>query len=215
MKQVYFMPGLAASELIFENIKLPQDQFEVHLMHWIIPEKKESLENYCARLLDQITHHNPVLVGVSFGGIVVQEISKQIAVEKLIIISSVKSSKEFPRRMRFSKTTGMHKILPTGLVVSLESLLKYSFGIAPKRLELYQKYLSMNDKRYLDWALDTIVNWQQEEPLDGIIHIHGDKDPVFPIKYINNCTVVDNGTHIMIINRFRWFNEKLPDIILS
>ena len=27
---VYFMPGLAASPTIFENIKLPEDQFEMH-----------------------------------------------------------------------------------------------------------------------------------------------------------------------------------------
>lgn len=215
MKQVYFMPGMAASDLIFENINLPVDQFQMHFMHWIIPEKKESLSDYCTRLLEQISHENPILIGVSFGGIIVQEIAKQIDIDQLIIISSVKSNQEFPRRMRFSQRTGFHKILPTGLVVSFETLLKYSFGIAPKRLELYQKYLSMNDKRYLDWALDTIVNWDQEEPLDKIIHIHGDEDPVFPIKYIENCTVIEKGTHIMIINRFRWFNENLPKIILS
>jgi len=93
--------------------------------------------------------------------------------------------------------------------------LKYSFGIAPKRLELYQKYLSVNDKRYLDWALDTIMNWDQEKPIENIVHIHGNQDPVFPIKYIENCMVIEKGTHIMIINRFRWFNENLPKIILS
>lgn len=215
MKQIYFMPGMAASDLIFENIKLPTDQFEVHFMHWIIPEKNEPLTSYCSRLIEQIAHNNPVLIGVSFGGIIVQEIARQIDIDKLIIISSVKTSNEFPRRMRFSKMTGFHKLLPTSLVVEIETLLNYSFGIAPKRLELYQKYLSVNDKRYLDWALDTIINWQQDESRDDIIHIHGDKDPVFPIKYIKNCTVVENGTHIMIINRFKWFNEKLPEIILS
>lgn len=215
MKQVYLMPGMAASDLIFENIKLPKEQFKVHFMHWIIPDKNESLTDYCSRLLQQIKHENPVLIGVSFGGIIVQEIAKQIELDQLIIISSVKSNKEFPRRMRFSKRTGIHKLLPTGLVVNLESLLKYSFGIAPKRLELYQKYLSVNDKRYLDWALDTIMNWDQEKPIENIVHIHGNQDPVFPIKYIENCMVIEKGTHIMIINRFRWFNENLPKIILS
>ena len=29
---VYFMPGLAASPTIFENIKLPEDQFEMHFL---------------------------------------------------------------------------------------------------------------------------------------------------------------------------------------
>ncbi|GAK94249.1 conserved hyperthetical protein [Nonlabens ulvanivorans] len=59
----------------------------------------------------------------------------------------------------------------------MESLMKYSFGIAPKKLDLYKKYLSINDRRYLDWALDTIINWDQKEMPEDVIHIHGDKDP--------------------------------------
>lgn len=215
MIPVYFMPGMAASSLIFENIKLDERQFEVHFMEWIIPHKKESIIDYSSRIIEQIKHKNPILIGVSFGGIIVQEIAKLIEVKKLIIISSVKSNKEFPRRMHFSKKTGAHKLVPTSLIENLEKLMKYSFGFAPKRLDLYQKYLSVNDKRYLDWALDTIVNWNQDEAPQGIIHIHGDKDPVFPIKYIEGAQIISQGTHIMIINRFKWFNEKLPQIILS
>jgi esterase/lipase len=37
----------------------------------------------------------PVLVGVSFGGILVQEIATHIKARKVIIISSVRSNAEF------------------------------------------------------------------------------------------------------------------------
>ncbi|MBF4983544.1 alpha/beta hydrolase [Nonlabens mediterrranea] len=215
MIAVYFMPGMAASDLIFENIKLPTDQFEIHFMHWVIPEKNESLSNYVARLIEQIQHDNPVMVGVSFGGIIVQEIAKQIRVCKTIIISSAKTNHEFPRRMHLSKATKLHKMVPTRLFENIELLMKYSFGIAPKKLDLYKKYLSVNDRRYLDWALDTIINWDQNEKPENVIHIHGDKDPIFPIKYIEDAIIVPNGTHIMIIDRFRWFNDNLPQIILQ
>lgn len=215
MKQVYFMPGMAASSLIYENIQLPEDDFKMHFLEWIIPIKKESLSSYVARLIMNIKHEKPVLVGVSFGGVIVQEMAKHIEVEKLILISTVKSNKEFPRRMRFSKTTGLHKLLPTSLAQNIDVLSKYSFGIAPKKIEMYKKYLSVNSPIYLDWALDTIINWDQEEPVANCIHIHGDEDPVFPIKYIENCTVVPKGTHVMIVNRYRWFNEHLPKLIGS
>ena len=33
---VYFMPGLAASSIIFENIKLPEDTFEMHFLEWFV-----------------------------------------------------------------------------------------------------------------------------------------------------------------------------------
>ncbi|GAK91169.1 conserved hyperthetical protein [Nonlabens ulvanivorans] len=138
-----------------------------------------------------------------------------MTVRKTIIISSAKSNREFPRRMHFSKATKLHKIVPTRLFEDMESLMKYSFGIAPKKLDLYKKYLSINDRRYLDWALDTIINWDQKEMPEDVIHIHGDKDPIFPIKYITKAMIVPGGTHIMIINRFRWFNDNLPQIILQ
>jgi pimeloyl-ACP methyl ester carboxylesterase len=215
MKHVYLMPGMAASSLIFEHIKLPENDFTLHYLEWIIPYKKESLTSYVSRLLKLVTHKNPVLIGVSFGGIIVQEMAKQIAVDKLILISTVKSNKEFPRRMRFSRRLGLHKIFPTSLVESFDVLSNYSFGIAPKKIEMYKKYLSVNSSVYLDWALDTIINWDQEESLPGVIHIHGDADPVFPIKYINDCIVIPMGTHVMIVNRYRWFNEHLPELILS
>ncbi|GAK94248.1 conserved hyperthetical protein [Nonlabens ulvanivorans] len=41
------------------------------------------------------------------------------------------------------------------------------------------------------------------------------KTPIFPIKYITKAMIVPGGTHIMIINRFRWFNDNLPQIILQ
>jgi len=215
MIPVYFMPGMAASPLIFENIVLPNDQFEVHHMDWLFPEPNEPLKNYCVRLGSQIKHKQPVLIGVSFGGIIVQELAKIIEVQKVIIISSVKSHHEFPRRMRFSRITGLHRYLPTRLLENFEALAKYGMGIAPKKMEMYKRYLNMNDRKYLDWALENVIEWRQDKPIDNLIHIHGDKDPVFPIKYITNCTIVSGGTHVMIINRYRWFNENLPKIILD
>lgn len=215
MTQVYLMPGMAASSLIFENITLPEEQFELHYLDWLIPEVKESLQDYCSRLLLQVKHEYPVLVGVSFGGVIVQEMAKLIPVKKLIIISSIKSHHEFPRRMRFSKRTGLHKLLPTSLMGSFDQLAKYGKSIAPKKIELYKRYLNVNDPKYLDWALESILHWEQQTPIEGIIHIHGSADPVFPIKYIDDCIVIDGGTHVMIVNRFRWFNENLPQIILD
>jgi pimeloyl-ACP methyl ester carboxylesterase len=209
------MPGMAASSLIFENIKLSESDFTIHYLDWMEPQKQESLTSYVSRLSKLVTHKNPILIGVSFGGIIIQEMAKQIAVEKLILISTVKSNKEFPRRIRFSKTTGLHKIFPTSFIESFDLWSKYSFGISSKKITLYKKYLSVNSSIYLDWALDVIVNWEQEDPLPGLIHIHGDADPIFPIKYINDCIVVPGGTHIMIVNRYRWFNEHLPELISS
>lgn len=213
---VYLMPGMAASSSIFERIKLPEEVFEIHLLEWFMPEKKETLQNYAKRMAENIKHDEVVLIGVSFGGILVQEMAQFVNPKKVIIVSSVKSNKELPRRMKIAKTTKAYKILPTSLLENVESLVKYAFGdVIKSRLKLYETFLSMRDKRYLDWAIEQVVCWERTEIDPNVIHIHGDADEVFPSKNIKEFINIKGGTHIMILNRFRWFNSNLPEIILK
>ena len=213
---VYMMPGLAASTAIFERIKLPEADFEIHLLEWEIPLEKESLLNYAKRIAEKIIHPNPVLIGVSFGGILVQEMARFIKVRKVIIISSVKSNLEFPRRFKLGKTTKAYKLIPMSLILNLENLAKFSFGdTINKRIKLYEKFLSVRDISYLEWAVEQVILWDRTVVDENVIHIHGDADDVFPIKYIKNCIVVKGGTHIMILNKYKWLNENLPSIILG
>ncbi|UTN04412.1 alpha/beta hydrolase [Flavobacterium bizetiae] len=213
---VYFMPGLAASPAIFERIKLDESVFEVCLLEWEIPQTKESLSDYALRISKNIKHENPVLIGVSFGGILVQEIAKHIKARKVIIISSVRSNVEFPRRMKIGKKTKAYKLIPMKLILNIENLAKYSFGEkVNKRIKLYEKFLAVRDLKYLQWAVESVILWDRSEIDTKVVHIHGDQDDVFPIKYINSCIVVKGGTHIMILNKYKWLNENLPSIILE
>ena len=210
------MPGLAASTLIFERISLPEDTFEMFFLEWEIPLEKESLVDYALRMTKKITHSNPVLIGVSFGGILVQEMAKHISVQKLIIISSVKSNLEFPNRMKIAKTTKAYKLIPLNLILSLENLARFSFGEKiNERLKLYEKFLSVRDIRYLEWAVEQVILWDQTKITPNITHIHGDADDVFPIKNIKDCIVVKGATHILILSKYKWLNANLAKIILD
>lgn len=213
---VYLMPGLAASSSIFERIVLPTESFEVILLDWVQPKKDETLVSYAQRIAEKVVHENAVLIGVSFGGILVQEMAAFLSLKKLIIISSVKTRDEMPRRIKFAKTTKAYKLLPTSLLNNVENLIKYSFGnVINQKLKLYEKFLHLRNKEYLDWAIEQVVCWDRSVPDPKVIHIHGDLDEVFPVKNINSFIPIKGGTHIMILNRFRWFNQYLPDIILE
>ena len=83
---VYMMPGMAANPKIFDFISLPKN-FIIHYLEWEIPDINESLKDYSSRFLNKIKGENIVLIGVSFGGIIIQEISKLINTIKIIIIS--------------------------------------------------------------------------------------------------------------------------------
>lgn len=205
---------MAANPTIFENIRLPESKYQLHWLEWIIPYKDESLESYAKRMVTYVKHDNVVLLGVSFGGILVQEMNRYMTLKKLIVVSSVKSHHDLPKRLKLLKYTKAYKILPTQLVGNIDMLVKYAFGeTIKKRIELYKKYLSVNDKRYLDWAIKQVVCWEQKAPLQDAIYIHGSNDMVFPHTHQNGCIVVKGGTHIMIINKYKWFNENLPKLI--
>jgi len=214
-KHIYFVPGLAASSLIFEHIKLPKEQYEIHFLEWLVPESKtENIQHYAKRMCTNIEHTNPVLIGVSFGGIMVQEMSKIITSQKTIIISSVKTKNELPKRLRLAKNTKAYKLFPTKAITNLENFSNYAFGnLAKKRIELYKKYLSMRDEKYLPWAIENVLNWSQEKPLTNVIHIHGNNDGVFPIKHIENCLKIEGGTHVMILNKAKQVSRLLIEII--
>ncbi len=200
---VYFVPGLAANTKIFEYLSLSEDHFEIHFLDWLLPTSVgESIQEYAQRMCANIQHKNPILVGVSFGGIMVQEMSKLIDCEKVIIISSIKSNKELPKRLRLAQITGVYKLFPSKIIANIESYEHYFFNdYLKKRAELYKVYLSIRDKQYLQWAIYNVLHWQQNEPLTNLVHIHGDNDEVFPSKHIKEYTKIKNGTHIMILNK--------------
>jgi len=212
---IYFVPGLAANSNIFEFIKLPDDKYEFHYLDWIIPEtKQETLENYVKRLGEKILHKNPILIGVSFGGIIVQELSKIIPAKNVIIISSIKNKNEFPKRLRYLRGSKLYKLFPTKKISEINDFSKYNFNeYLKKKSNLYNKYMGVRNEKYLDWAIYNVLHWNSTNYLKNVIHIHGSKDEIFPIKHIKNCIEIKDGNHAMIITKAKKINRILQEII--
>lgn len=197
------MPGLAASPKIFENLEFDTDLYELHFLKWKKPlALEESISNYAMRMTEDIKHDNVVLLGVSFGGIMVQEMSKFVSTKKIILVSSVKTHHELPKRFKLASMSKIYKLFPTQVVSNFEDFAKFFLGKSlKKRAKIYEKYLSERDETYLKWSIHNVLHWKQDKPLDNTLHIHGNKDHVFPIKHIENCEEIDNGTHVMIITK--------------
>ncbi|MEX6626034.1 alpha/beta hydrolase [Tenacibaculum salmonis] len=208
---IYFVPGLAANTKIFEYLSLSEENTELHFLEWLLPlQIDESIESYAQRMCENIHHENPILVGVSFGGVLVQEMSKIIDCKKVIIISSIKSNKELPKTLKLAFITGLYKLFPAKIIENIESYESYFFtDYLKKRAQLYKIYLSVRDKDYLQWAIYNVLHWQQEKTLPNIVHIHGNNDEVFPSKYIQNYIEIEKGTHIMILNKAKTISKIL------
>lgn len=213
---IYFMPGLAARPAIFKNLALDATKYSFHYLEWVKPLSiEETIENYAHRLSLNIKEKNTVLIGVSFGGIMMQELAKFVAPKKVIIISSIKSSNEFPKKFKLAKFTKVYKIFPINLLQNFEDYSSFFLGERlKKKVALYKKQLPVRNNIYLKWAISNSIEWVQIKPPENITHIHGTKDIVFPIKNIKNSIEIKDGTHVMILTKAKKIS-KIIDAILT
>ena len=110
--------------------------------------------------------------------------------------------------MKFAKKTKSYKLFPVNWLDDFENLIAFVFGPRIKRrVDLYRKYLSVRDKNYLEWSISTIVNWEQEKPIENVVHIHGTRDLIFPVINLKNYIPVEKGDHAIILKRADWLNK--------
>ena len=212
MKHIYCISGLGADEKVFSNLTFTAH--EIHFIKWIIPKKKESIENYAKRLTEQIHHENPILIGLSFGGIMCIEISRQIKVEQVIIISSIKAYTEMPLWMRVSGKLKLNRLFPMRSFTLIEPLENYNLGIKTKdEKAMVNSYRKNIDRVYSNWSIDAILNWKNKLPVKNIFHLHGDKDRIFFIKNIKADHIIKGGGHLMILQHAAEVKEIINMIL--
>ncbi len=185
-QKVYFISGLGADERVFYKLNIPD--VEPIYIQWIEPLKNEELASYATRLSVQVMDENPIVLGLSFGGIVAVEIAKQIPVKKLVLLSTVKTLNEIPVIYRLAGKLGLHRLLPPTLLKVANPISDYLFGAFGKADKLLLKnILKDTDSIFLKWAINSIVRWQNIKYPEHFIHIHGTSDRILPIARIKNC----------------------------
>jgi len=206
-KVIYCISGLGADEKVFNNLEL--NGHDLRHIPWLRPNKKETIEEYASRMRQQINGPG-ILLGVSFGGMIGIEIAKQIQLEKLIIVSSIKNVKELPAWMRYVGQFQLNKFLPTRSYKFTEKIDNDRIGVSnEEELKMVQAYRRSADPFYLEWAINEVLNWKNEWLPENLIHIHGERDKIFPIKKLKADYVIKDGTHLMIYNRGKEISELI------
>lgn len=212
--KAYFISGLGADKKAFQHIKLPAG-YEPDFLDWISPEKKdETLHDYAARFAGLINNNESfILIGLSFGGMLASEIARIIKPSKTIIISSLATSHELPWYFKQAGKIGLHKTLPVSFLKAA-TLLNRVLGAGTKEDKaVVYHYIKNADPQFVRWSINAIVNWNQPERLPGIIHLHGDKDHLLPVRFTHPDYLVKNGGHLMVLNKAKEVNLLLRQIL--
>jgi pimeloyl-ACP methyl ester carboxylesterase len=174
------------------------------------PAGKESIESYSRRLTEQIESTRPILIGLSFGGLIAIEVAKFIDTEKIILISSAKTWRGIPFFYRFPGRLKFHKILPARLLRKRNIFSNWFFGIKGVReRELLSEILADTEPAFLKWAIDKIVTWRNTQVPENLRHIHGTADRILPVRYVKADIKVAGGGHFMIADKAK----ELSDLI--
>jgi pimeloyl-ACP methyl ester carboxylesterase len=214
MNKIYVFSGLGADERVFSKIDFGQNV--TSYINWIVPLKDEAIENYALRISSQITEKLPVLVGISFGGIMAQEVAKLIDYQRLILLASIESKSELPWYLRLIGLFKFDIILPAFILKSHNFITNWAFGINSKENKILLKaILADTNPVFLKWAIRKILSWQQTEKLKNTLCIHGTEDRILPIIASKKYDFkVEDGGHFFTLTHASEINDILKNELL-
>jgi pimeloyl-ACP methyl ester carboxylesterase len=211
--KTYFVSGIGADYRLFTHIRLPEG-FETNYVHWIPPEPEESLPSYARRLTAQIDTGEPyILIGFSLGGMMAVEIAKQFPPACTVLISSIPVSSNLPPYYRRAHRLQLQKLASPTLIKVLASLKHLLTMRSRDNYKLIREVIWDGDDRFIAWAMDAVVDWQNDTIPRPLFHIHGTWDDVLPIRFTKPTHVVTRGGHNLVLSHAPIINGLLREIL--
>ncbi len=200
---LYLLPGLGLSVNYFDSLSFP-DYCQVNAIALIQPAGKESLQSYAGRLTQHIEAGVPfVLMGMSFGGVLAQEMAKIRRPEAIILLSTIQHSTDLPWYFQLGHKVRLSKILPYRLVEKYIRLLR-TFDSKENQILYDNSTVSAN---FLIWSLDKILNWRPAGTNVPCYQVHGGRDRLLPCRYKEKMFVIPRAKHLLLPEKHREVSE--------
>jgi pimeloyl-ACP methyl ester carboxylesterase len=197
---LFLLSGMGADARVFEQQcrRIPLATVPA----WIDPLPHESLSSYAMRLARRIDPGVPCFIGgASFGGLVAVEMMPYLDVLACFLVGSVRAAKELPPAIRsLRRMAGAAQGIPFEVVQAVGPLLLWSSGFrTAAHGKTLLEQLSNADASFLRWACEAVLSWDGPSvaPTRPIHQIHGEHDPILPVRYTKPDVVVPGGGHAL------------------
>ena len=211
---LYLIPGLGVDHRLFQWLEFPEYTVP-HYWNWEAPHPKESIRDYAKRYVAKINSDHPaILLGVSFGGVIAQEVAKLTEIKKTILISSLKHHKELPWYFKIGQALPLYNWVAPHQIKSIGARIQRALGDRGTGAQLFESMLASTPDAFMPWAVEQLIYWKQTTPPANLVHYHGTNDHVLPSKYISDFIPIEGGTHAMIMVEAKQMNELLRKELL-
>lgn len=203
---IHLIPGIGGTSDMFRDYRFP---FPVRCLDYLRPPSQGTSFADYAHLF--VAHHQiesgDCLVGMSMGGMLACEISKILAIRKLILISSGTRPEHINPLLR-----SLSVFAPTVPFRWFQRIIRPTPLFGPTR----QRALAMfkaSDPHFLNWSCYHAAHWAGLDHHPDLTQIHGSWDPVFPITRQRPQHVIPRGDHIVLLRRPEIINPILIDLL--
>lgn len=214
MRKIYLIPGMGADTRIYNHIALRESD-DVTCIDWIEPHQSDTLASYAQKLVFQYhIQPNSIVIGNSLGGMLAIEIAKFMPVQKVILISCIRTVDEAPWYFSIFRALPFYKLIPGKLMTKLGFMIRPVFGkMNDDDLWLFKDMLKNTSPAFLKWSMGAVLHWDNKVVPPNVYQMSGDKDQVFPYKKLKAAEIVKGGTHIMIFDKAKQVNKILKRIL--
>lgn len=207
----YLIPGLGADERVFQRLQLPGP---ATVLHWLSPASPdEPLAAYAARLAAAVPVNRPCwLVGVSFGGLLAQEVGRLRPLARVVLVSSLAGPDQLPPLLRLARATGIYRLVPFGLLARLPRLAQWFFGARNgTQYRLLSDILRDTNPAFARWATAQLLAWRGPG-LPGAVRIHGTRDRLLPASAAQVAYPVPGAGHFLIVSHAGQVSAALQEL---
>lgn len=199
--QLYLVPGLASDRRIFSKLQLPDH--DVKVLELPDLDFGASIGDHARELARAVEKERHALIGMSMGGMIVQEMAAITKPDLVMIISSWKGPDEMPIWIKQLHGTHPERIVSKKFIDRVLPLLYWQMGAETEEdRKLIEQFARGTPIEKIKMQMNACLNWNGPSvPLEKLIHIHGDNDHLMPIGPISDAIMVKDGGHFMVFNK--------------